>query len=198
MIYNLRLMKSIVLCIGLIVGVLCIVESGYGLDRCKKYYSIVRKHSIYYFGITARVDYFMGQVEQESACNEGITAFDGGMGLMQLMPGTVKQIQKDWVTQFNPYDVNWNIRAGIYWDKKSLEWVKCKDYYFMFRAYNGGAGNLNKEIDRAGSCIWVEVEKKCKRGGVMVKNRYLDFCKVNIEYPYSIFRKAQRYSLLWG
>jgi len=168
------------------------------LDRCLKYKDFVVRHSRYFFGLNAPVHYFMGQVEQESRCNEGITAFDGGIGLMQLMPATVKQIQGDWMVQFSPYSPEWNIRAGIYWDKQNLGWVLCKDYYFMFRAYNGGAGNLNKEIRNAGSCKWDDVEKKCKRGGVYyVGKNYVDFCTVNIRYPYLIFKKSERYRIVW-
>lgn len=163
------------------------------LDRCMKYYPIVKRHAVYYFSLNAPVHYFMGQMEQESRCNEGITAFDGGQGLYQLMPNTEREIEKDWMQQFNPYDPYWNIKAGIYYNWKMTKAVLCKSWYFVFRAYNGGAGRLNKEIVKAGCCDIQKVEDSCARGGVWYKGKYINFCYVNINYPYRIFERSGKY-----
>lgn len=178
-----------------LIFIVITVPNVYAFDRCKKYYAFVSLHAKYYFGIDAPVHYFMGQMEQESRCNEGITAFDGGQGLFQIMPNTEREIERDWMQEFNPYDVFWNIKAGIYYDYKMRKDCICKDWYYVFRAYNGGVGRLNNEIKRAGGtcCSKEKVEMACNRGGVWYKGKYIDFCKVNISYPYNIFERSKKY-----
>jgi soluble lytic murein transglycosylase-like protein len=160
----------------------------------------VIRETRYHIGMGAPYHYFMGQIEQESNCREGATAFDGGMGLGQFMPATA-----DWIHQQEPtlkkiwkkpmpYDPKWNIRAMILYDKRLYETGKCEGWYFAFRSYNGGQGNLNKEIRRAGSCEITLVEKQCARKKIKLKcGSVLDLCKVNIEYPYLIFEKGEKY-----
>jgi soluble lytic murein transglycosylase-like protein len=163
------------------------------VNRCKKYLPTVIREARYHIGMYAPVHYFMGQIEQESRCNEGATAFDGGMGLGQIMPETAKELHRKYPElrelAFNPYDPKWNIRAMILYDRACYREVICQDWYFAFRAYNGGVGNINKEIHIAKTCNYEDVEKVCKRG----KKGMLDLCKLNIEYPYKIFEKARKY-----
>jgi soluble lytic murein transglycosylase-like protein len=159
----------------------------------------VIREARYHIGMSAPTHYFMGQIEQESRCDEGATAFDGGMGLGQIMPETAKELYKRYkVLQefpFNPYDPRWNIRALVLYDSECYNSVSCRGWYFAFRAYNGGASLLNREIARAGSCEIERVESQCKRKVHRLKNGSLfDFCKVNIEYPYKIFRKAEKWA----
>jgi hypothetical protein len=168
------------------------------VDRCMKYAKLVVRESRYHMGLEAPVHYFLGQIEQESRCNEGATAFDGGMGLGQFMPETAKELHERYkVLQefpFNPYDPRWNIRALILYDRECYNSVVCKGWYFAFRAYNGGASLLNREIARAGSCDVSKVEEQCKRKVIRLKNgSLLDLCVVNIEYPYRIFEKSEKY-----
>ncbi len=168
------------------------------VERCKKYLPQVIRESRVHFGIDSPYYYFLAQVEIESGCNEKITAFDGGMGLAQFMPTTAQWIHEKEKSlqefQFNPYDPRWSIRALILYDKWCYSSVFCKDWYFAFRAYNGGAGLLNKEIHRAGSCSISEIEKQCKRKTIVLKNgQRLDFCQVNINYPAKIFKASKKY-----
>lgn len=142
----------------------------------------------------------MGQIEQESRCREGVTAFDGGMGLGQFMPATAKWIhdREDALQEISvkpmPYDARWNIRAMILYDWRLFNSGMCPGWYFAFRSYNGGQGNLNKEIRRAGSCEISQVEKQCARKRIRLKSgSILDFCTVNIEYPYLVYRKGEKY-----
>jgi hypothetical protein len=139
----------------------------------------------------------MAQIEVESKCNEGITAFDGGMGLGQFMPETAEWIHnREKALQefdFNPYDPNWSIRALILYDRHCYDSTMCKGWYFAFRAYNGGITRINEEIKKAGACKEEEVEKVCKRRVLQLKSGALDLCKVNIEYPYKIFRASKKY-----
>lgn len=165
-----------------------------------KFYRQVVKESRYFIGKDAPVHYFMGQIEQESRCNEGITAFDGGMGLAQFMPATAEWIQareaalKEFGIDPQPYNPRWAIRALILYDRYLYKEVDCKGWYFTFRAYNGGLGNLNREIMLAKSCNEKDVERCCKRRAIRLKSgATLDLCKVNIEYPHLIFSKAEKY-----
>jgi len=170
------------------------------LDRCLKFRNSVIRESRYFVGIDAPWHLFLGQIEQESRCNEGITAFDGGMGLGQFMPETADWIQErekalqDISIEPLPYDPRWSIRALILYDHWLHGIVTCRDWHYAFRAYNGGAGNINKEIRLAASCEYPLVEQQCKRKLIKLKNgRHLDMCRVNIEYPYLVYQKGGRY-----
>ncbi len=127
------------------------------VDRCLKYYSRVIREARLHISIDAPAHYFMGQIEQESRCNEGITAFDGGMGLGQFMPETAEWIQKkemtlrDIAVQPLPYDPQWSIRALILYDRWLYKSTACPGWYYAFRAYNGGVGLMNREIWKAGT-----------------------------------------------
>lgn len=143
---------------------------------------------------------FLGQVEQESWCDESATAFDGGQGLGQFMPATADWIHerepalKDIWRKPSPYDPRWNVRAMILYDKRLYDAGTCKGWYFAFRSYNGGPGNLQREISRAGSCDTSAVEEQCSRRVITLRSGHvLDLCKVNIEYPRLIFKKAEKY-----
>lgn len=143
---------------------------------------------------------FLGQIEQESRCRVGATAFDGGQGLGQFMPGTAKWLHgresalQEISPKPAPYDPRWNIRAMILYDKLLYDTSPCTGWYFALRSYNGGAGTLNKEIRRAGSCDIAVVEEKCARKVITLKNgSKLDMCSVNIEYPYLVVEKGGKY-----
>lgn len=140
---------------------------------------------------------FLAQIKQESRCDEGVTAFDGGMSLAQFMPETAEWINKREKAlhefPYNPYDPRWSIRALILYDKYLYGIVACKDWYFAFRAYNGGAGLLNREITRAASCETALVESQCKRKIIKLKSGPLDLCKVNCTYPRRIAKYAEAY-----
>lgn len=167
------------------------------IDRCKKYIPRVIREARVHIGVDAPAHYFMGQIQQESRCNEGATAFDGGMGLGQFMPETAAWIHKKERSlqefEFNPYDPAWNIRAMILYDRYCYENTLCKGWYYAFRAYNGGVGNLNREIKYAGICEQKIVESFCKRKVIKIRTGALDLCRVNIEYPYAIFNRAKNY-----
>jgi len=173
---------------------------GQTVNRCLKYRALVIRETRYHIGMGAPWHLFLGQIEQESRCDESATAFDGGQGLGQFMPATA-----DWIHQQEPalkkiwrkplpYDPRWNVRAMILYDKRLYETGTCPGWYFAFRAYNGGAGNLNKEITRAGSCSIALVEEQCARKKITLKNGHvLDLCTVNCEYPRLIFTKGEKY-----
>lgn len=143
---------------------------------------------------------FLAQIEQESRCNESAIAFDGGMGLGQFMPDTARWIHakegslREISETPAPIDPRWNIRAMILYDKRLYNASQCPGWYYAFRAYNGGAGILSREIARAGSCDIPRVENECRRKVMTLKNgSRLDMCRVNIEYPARIFLKSEAY-----
>lgn len=170
-----------------------------GVDRCLKYYPQVVREARFHIGMDAPAHDFMGQIETESACNAGVTAFDGGMGLGQFMPATAEWIQereealKDLSVEPLPYDPRWAIRALILYDHWLFKNVTCPEWHFAFRAYNGGLGNLNREIGRAGTCDPEKVAACCKRKVLRLKKGFLDLCRVNVEYPEKILRAAEKY-----
>jgi len=71
--------------------------------------------------------------------NKPITSKVGAVGLMQLMPDTYKDMQKQYKLGGNPFNPHDNIIAGAAY----LKWLHGK-YGFpaMFVAYNDGPGNL--------------------------------------------------------
>lgn len=168
------------------------------VERCRKYQPQVIREANYHIGVDAPAHYFMGQIEQESRCNEGVTAFDGGMGLGQFMPQTAEWIQgREKSLQelsYNPYDPKWSIRALVLYDRWLYQKTACEGWYYAFRSYNGGLGNLKKEITCAGDCVQENIESCCKRRILKLKKSMLDLCKVNIEYPYLIFKRSEKYA----
>jgi len=158
----------------------------------------VIREARYHIGLDAPAHEFMAQIEQESRCNEGITAFDGGQGLGQFMPRTAVEIGKKKALQEisknpTPYDPRWAIRALILYDLDCFRAVICPVWHFAFRAYNGGAGLLNKEIRRAGSCDQDAVAGCCSRKVIKTKWGPLDLCKVNCDYPVQIRKRSIKY-----
>lgn len=165
-----------------------------------RYKAQVIREARYHIGIDAPYWLFMGQIEQESGCREAVTAFDGGAGLGQFMPATARWIHdreetlREISLKASPYDSRWSIRALVLYDWYLFTTGDCPGWYFAFRAYNGGAGNLNREIRRAGSCEISLVEKQCSRKRIRLKSgNLLDLCRVNITYPYQVMHKGERY-----
>lgn len=116
------------------------------------------------------------------------------------MPATAEDIQRREAdlrklgAEPMPYDPRWSIRALILYDRHLYAQTDCTDWYFAFRAYNGGAAGLNREIAAAGSCVEIDIEKQCRRRVLTLKDgSKLDLCQVNIEYPRLIFERAKKY-----
>lgn len=170
------------------------------IERCKKYRAQVIREARYHIGPAAPYWLFLGQIEQESRCREGVTAFDGGAGLGQFMPATARWIHgredslREIAARPSPYDPRWSIRALIVYDRYLSGVVSCEGWYYVFRAYNGGQGILNREIRRAGSCDQGAIERQCRRKVIRLRNgSLLDLCEVNIEYPARIEARGEKY-----
>jgi len=142
---------------------------------------------------------FMGQIEVESNCTASATGITGDIGLGQFTPGTARWLQgkerslQNIAIKAQPQNPRWAIRALILYDKYLYGNVSCKDWHYAFRAYNGGMQTIDNEIKRAGSCDYKTVEAKCRRKVLKTATGNLDFCKVNIGYPYKIRAAGKKY-----
>jgi len=89
----------------------------------------------------------------ESGLNPKAVSWCGATGIMQLMPGTAKDLG------VNPYDTEGNIQGGIKYDKFLLRYWKTipdtnEQRDFIFASYNSGAGNVLKAYRLAKSQKW--------------------------------------------
>ena len=107
--------------------------------RISKFDPLIQKHAGHYafpWNLVA------AQIYQESRFKPDIRAWDGGMGLMQLMPLTAKELGC-----YKPYDPDQNIKAGLKYMYRLREKIK-KDVSdndricFALASYNGGYGHL--------------------------------------------------------
>jgi membrane-bound lytic murein transglycosylase F len=145
------------------------------------------------------------QIFQESRFNSKVRAWDGGMGLMQLMPATAKELGCK-----NPYNPSDNIDAGVkYMNKLRKRAAKHKEIpdkdkiCFALASYNGGFGhlldarNLAEELNLDPN-IWNDnVEKSYK---LLSKKKYAararyGYCRsdIIINYVNDIFLRYHQY-----
>lgn len=108
-----------------------------------RYDSSFRKYSKRYFGVGFDWRLFKAQGMTESNLNAGAQSWVGARGIMQLMPSTFGEIQTKNPSWTSIDDIEWNIAAGIYYDRRLwLRWrdsVDSEDHrYFMFGSYNAG------------------------------------------------------------
>ncbi len=109
----------------------------------ERYDPTFRKYTKRYFGVGFDWRLFKAQGMTESNLNPAATSWVGARGIMQLMPSTFLEIQTrnpDW-TSID--DVEWNIAAGIFHNRRLWRlWkdsVDTEDHrYFMFGSYNAG------------------------------------------------------------
>ena len=134
-------------------------------DWSSKYDEHFRKNSKHYFGPNQDWRWFKAQAIAESGLNPAAKSKSGARGIMQIMPGTYREIQKK-----NPHmkdldSPRWNIAAGIYYDRILYKrWVSPPDeyerLYFAFGSYNAGYTRIRKSLKRADppTTSWEEVE----------------------------------------
>jgi len=115
----------------------------------------------------------------ESGLNPKAVSWCGARGIMQLMPGTAKELG------VNPYDTEANIQGGIKYDKRLYKyWPEIKDQDeqrdFVFASYNSGPGNIIKAYRLAGkSQKWEDVSVQLPK--VTGKNAKLaDMCGTSV------------------
>lgn len=107
--------------------------------RISKFDPLIQKHAGYY---AFPWDFIAAQIYQESRFNPDAQAWDGGMGLMQLMPRTAEELGCRHV-----FDPNENIKAGVKYmhrlRKNFKDEVPANDKMcFALASYNGGYGHV--------------------------------------------------------
>lgn len=110
-----------------------------GDSRISKFDNLIQKHSNYY---SFPWNLIAAQIYQESRFNPNAKAWDGGMGLMQLMPLTAKELACN-----QPFNPNENIKAGVKYmyrlRKNFKNNVSANDKIcFALASYNGGYGHV--------------------------------------------------------
>ena len=75
-------------------------------------------------------------IEEESACQPGVTSSAGAMGLMQLMPSVCQEFGIN-----NPYDIDENIKGGVQLLKYHMDNYNG-DVGMALMAYAAGAGTV--------------------------------------------------------
>ena len=116
------------------------VEAQRGTER---YDPSFRKYSKRYFGVGFDWRLFKAQGMTESNLDPNAHSWVGARGIMQLMPSTFVEIRTKNPTWTSIDNMEWNIAAGIYHDRRLwLQWrdsVDSGDHrYFMFGSYNAG------------------------------------------------------------
>ena len=116
-----------------------------------------RKYTKHYFGPGFNWHWFKAQAIAESMLKPNARSRSGARGLMQITPGTFREIRGS-----NPHydqidEPRWNIAAGIYymrylydrWNSQDLAPPLENRLSFSFASYNAGFGGTRKAMRRA-------------------------------------------------
>ena len=87
-------------------------------------------------------DLLNGLIWVESKFNARARGPGGTQGLMQLMPGTARELAKSLGERAKPYDPGFNIRAGSLYLSRMIK--KFGDVKLGLAAYHGGPGHVLK------------------------------------------------------
>lgn len=137
------------------------VDSSKWTDEYDRYF---KKYSKRYFGPLFNWHWFKAQAIAESALDSNAKSHVGARGLMQIMPGTFSDINKQ-NPHFSKLDVpKWNIAAGIYYDRtlyRKFKKTSAQDKLYMtFASYNAGYGRILMASKRTGNekKVWKEIK----------------------------------------
>ncbi len=119
----------------------------------KSYDETFRKYSKRYFGPGYDWKVFKAQSIAESGLSPEAISNVGARGLMQLMPTTFEEIKSS-NPDFESIDSpEWNIAAGIYYDRTLYKaWKEINENErldFTFGSYNAGRGTIMKAQSKA-------------------------------------------------
>lgn len=135
-------------------------------DWTDSYDAMFRKNAKHYFGPGYDWRWFKAQAIAESGLDPDAKSKSGAVGIMQILPDTYREIQKE-----NPHlkDIKsprWNIAAGIYYDRTLFErWISPPDdrerLLFAFGSYNAGYTRILRSMKRAKpkTASWKQIEK---------------------------------------
>jgi len=149
-----------------VIGILILVSCLFG----SKYDKYFKKYSKWYFGYSQDWKLFKAQAIAESGLDSSAISYVGARGVMQFMPNTWKDMQKELFGYEAGVDIaKYNIHAGIYYDRKLWNmWSAPRPIVerirFMLGSYNAGAGNILKAQklavkDSLNYNYWYSIEK---------------------------------------
>lgn len=137
------------------------VDSGKWTEKYDRHF---KKYSKRYFGPLFNWHWFKAQAIAESALNNDAKSHVGARGVMQIMPGTFSDINKQ-NPHFSKLDTpKWNIAAGIYYDRtlyRKFNKTAAQDKLYMtFASYNAGYGRILRAAKRTKSDEknWLEIK----------------------------------------
>ncbi len=118
-------------------------EKSSQMQQLLKYKTVIKKYSKRY-GFDWRL--IVAQIMQESAFREHARSPVGARGLMQLMPGTAKEISNELDIEYILKNPRENIAAGIYHMKKQFAYFPNADLVnrtkLSLASYNCGPGRV--------------------------------------------------------
>ena len=123
-------------------------------SQADRYDDTFRKYSKRYFGPTFDWRQFKAQGLAESNLDPNAKSWVGARGIMQLMPSTYHEVRTKNPTMQQIDDPEWNIAAGIYYDRKLWRlWendsVGVDRLPFTFASYNAGRLTILRAQDTA-------------------------------------------------
>lgn len=137
------------------------VHSSHWTDKYDRHF---KKYSKRYFGPLFDWHWFKAQAIAESGLNDDAESHVGARGLMQIMPDTLDEINKQ-NPHFSEVEVShWNIAAGIYYDRmlyRKFKKTAAQDKLYMtFASYNAGYGRILNAAKKTPSKEknWNEIE----------------------------------------
>jgi soluble lytic murein transglycosylase-like protein len=104
-------------------------------DRARQYDDLIEEHAQTH-GV--RADLVRAVMQVESAFNQYARSRKGALGLMQLMPATIRQFGVR-----NPFNAAENIRAGVAYLRQLLDRYADNEQLAL-AAYNAGPGAVDK------------------------------------------------------
>jgi membrane-bound lytic murein transglycosylase F len=109
--------------------------------------------------------WFWAQGKQESLLDPYAKSRAGAMGVMQLMPATLKEMEGRLGVKINPYNPRMSIMAGIAYDKRMYAQFKRPTVEerlpWMFSSYNAGLGSVLRHQRDCGGTRDYELVKPC-------------------------------------
>jgi len=114
-----------------------------------KYDDTFKKYSKRFFGPAFDWKIFKAQGIAESGLTPDAVSWVGARGIMQLMPSTFAEVQSRNPELIDINDPEWNIAAGISYDRTIwTTWKEIDDdkekQRFTFGSYNAGRGTIMK------------------------------------------------------
>jgi membrane-bound lytic murein transglycosylase F len=132
-----------------------------------RYDDIFQKYSQRFYGPGHDWRIFKAQAMAESNISMDAKSWVGARGIMQLMPSTFKEVHSKNPDILSINKPEWNIAAGIYYDRQLWnQWTEQQDQErnrFMLGSYNAGRGTLlraqgvarDQQLDPA---LWLSIE----------------------------------------